>query len=45
MAFLKAFVPQNMKDLKKEDMELEKLLNHWDIFSTIRASRYSTNKN
>lgn len=35
MAFLKVFVPQNMKDLKKEAMELEKLLNHRDIFSTV----------
>lgn len=32
MAFLKVFVPQNMKDLKKEAMELEKLR---DIFSTV----------
>lgn len=35
MAFLKVFVPQNMKDLKKEAMELEKRLNHRDIFSTV----------
>lgn len=35
MAFLKAFVPQNRKALKKEAMALEKQLNHQDIFSTV----------
>lgn len=33
MAFLKVFVLK--KDLKKEAMELEKLLNHREIFSIV----------